>query len=81
MVLQIDNKSAIIHAKNPVLYGKSKHIKARFHFLREKVNQCELEVRHCLSEAQLADIFTNGLKIDKLLTLRKKLGIIQIDYD
>ena len=80
LVLQIDNKSTINLAKNPVLHGRSKHIEARFHFLREKVNQGELEVRHCSSEAQLTDIFTKGLKIDRFLNLRKKLGIVQIDY-
>ena len=47
LVLQIDNKSVINLAKNPVLHGRSKHIEARFHFLREKVNRGELEVRHC----------------------------------
>jgi len=34
--LLIDNKSTINLAKNPVLHGRSKHIKTRFHFLREK---------------------------------------------
>ena len=81
LVLQIDNKSAINLAKNSVLNGRSKHIEDRFHFLREKVNRGELEVRHCSSEAQLADIFTKGLKIDRFLNLRKKLGIVQIVYD
>ena len=38
LVLQIDNKSSINLVKNPVLHGRSKHIEARFHFLREKVN-------------------------------------------
>ena len=38
LVLQIDNKSAINLAKNPVLHRRSKHIEARIHFLREKVN-------------------------------------------
>ncbi|XP_058784529.1 secreted RxLR effector protein 161-like [Vicia villosa] len=37
LVLQIDNKSAINLAKNPVLHGRSKHIEARFHFLGEKI--------------------------------------------
>lgn len=71
MVLQIDNKSAINLAKNPVLHGRGKHIEVMFHFLREKVNQGELEVRHCSSEAQLTDIFIKGLKIDRFLTLEK----------
>ena len=73
LVLQIDNKSTIDLAKNPILHGRSKHIEARFHFLWEKVNRGELEVMHCSSEAQLINIFTKGLKIDKFLTLRKKL--------
>lgn len=51
----------------------------RFHFLREKVNRGELEVRHCSSETQLADIFTKGLKTDKFLNLRRNLGIVQIE--
>ena len=51
LVLQIDNKSAINLAKNPVLHGRSKHIEVRFHFSREKVNLGEIEVRHCSSEA------------------------------
>lgn len=37
--------------KNPVLHERGKHIKARFRFLREKINHSELEVRHCSSEA------------------------------
>ena len=63
------------------MHGRSKHIEVKFHFLREKVNRGELEVRHCSSEAQLTDIFTKGLKIDIFLNLRKKFGIVQIDYD
>ncbi|XP_058746893.1 secreted RxLR effector protein 161-like [Vicia villosa] len=40
-VLQIDNMSAINLVKNPVLHGRSKHVEARFYFLREKVNRGE----------------------------------------
>jgi len=43
------------------------------------MNHGKLEVKHYLSESQLADILTKGLKIDRLLSLRKKLGIIQFD--
>lgn len=43
LVLQIDHKSTINLAKNPVLHGRSKHIEARFHFPREKVNQVNLK--------------------------------------
>ena len=79
IVLQLENKSAINLAKNPILHGRSKHIEARFHFLREQVNHGKLEVKHFPSESQLADILTKGLKIDMFLSLRKNLGIIQYD--
>lgn len=81
LVLQIDNKSSVNLARNPVFHGRSKHIKDKFHFPREKVNQGKLEVSHFSMEAQVASFFTKGLKIDKFLILRKKLGIVQINYD
>ena len=77
LVLQIDNKSAINVAKNLVLHRMSKHIETRFHFLMEKINQTELEVRHCSSESHLTDIFTKGLKIDRFLTSRAHHRIVQ----
>lgn len=79
LVLQINNKLTINLARNPVLHGGSKHIEARFHFLREKVNQDELEVRHCISKSQVAYILTKRLKFEIFLALRKKLGVVQID--
>lgn len=64
LVLHIDNKSTINLAKNSIMYGRSKYIEAIFHFLREKVNQDGLEVRHCSREVQSVDIFTKCLKIN-----------------
>ena len=73
LVVQIDNKSTINLAKNPGLHGRSKHTEAIFHFLMEKVDRGEFEVRHFSSEAQLTGIFTKGLKIDRFLNLRKNV--------
>lgn len=81
LVLQINNKRDINLIKNPVMHGRIMNIEAKFHFLREKVNQYELEVSRCSSQAELIDIFTKGLKIDKFLSLRKKIEIVQINYD
>ena len=39
ITLLIENKSAIDLAKILVLHGISKHIEARFHFIREHVNK------------------------------------------
>lgn len=61
-MLHIGNKLAINLARNLVLHGRSKHTEAIFYFLREKVNESELEVRHFSSETQIAHILTKGLK-------------------
>jgi hypothetical protein len=78
ITLQIDNQSAINLAKNPVLHGRSKHIEARFHFLREQVNKKLIEVVHCATGSQIADAMTKSLKIDRFLNLRNALGVFQL---
>ena len=71
IALFIDNKSAISLARNPVLHGRSKHIEAKFHFLREQVNKGSTEL-------QLADIFTKPLKVDKFIKLRSLIGMNEV---
>jgi len=50
ITLFIDNKSAMSLARNPILHGRSKHIEAKFHFLREQVNKGALQLVHCSTE-------------------------------
>ena len=76
--LFLDNASAINLAKHPVLHGRSKHIETRFHFLREQVNSNKLQVVHCRSENQVADILTKPLRIDQFEKLRSLLGLMSL---
>lgn len=79
IALFIDNKSAISLARNPVLHGRSKHIEAKFHFLREQVNKGALQIVHCSTELQLADIFTKALKVDRFIKLRSLIGMKEVE--
>ncbi|XP_074360629.1 secreted RxLR effector protein 161-like [Apium graveolens] len=49
VTLFIDNQSAIDLAKNPVFHGRSKHIDIRYHYIRECVENGEIEVKHLLA--------------------------------
>ena len=69
-----DSKSAIAIAKNPIQHGKTKHIKVKFHFLREDEREQEICLTYCRSEEQLADIFTKALSKARFEDLRTKLG-------
>ena len=76
-VIKVDNKSAISMAQNPVLHGKSKHIKVKFHALRQAEQSKEIKLEHCRSEVQIADIMTKALQKSKFEDLRAQLGVLK----
>lgn len=73
-----DNSSTIKLSKNPVMHGRSKHIDVRFHFLRDLTREGAVELIHCGTQDQVADLMTKPLKLDAFLKLRKKLGVCEI---
>lgn len=73
-----DNSSTIKLSKNPVMHGRCKHIRVRFHFLRDLVNDGEVKLVHCGSNDQVADILTKPLKLDSFLKLRSELGVCEV---
>jgi len=79
ITLFIDNKSTINLVKNSVLHGRSNHIEAKFHFLKEQVNKEALKIVHCSTELHLADLFTKPLKVDKFIKLRSLIGMTKVE--
>ncbi|WJZ99221.1 hypothetical protein VitviT2T_017686 [Vitis vinifera] len=70
-----DNCSTIKLSKNLVMHGRSKHIDVRFHFLRDLTREGVVELTHCGTQEQVADIMTKPLKLDVFLKLRELLGV------
>ncbi|XP_014499939.1 uncharacterized protein LOC106760988 [Vigna radiata var. radiata] len=77
--LLVDNKSAIDLTKHPTSHGRSKHIETWFHFIREQVGKGVIEVEHCKSEDQIADILTKVVKGVRFLTLRKQIRVEKVE--
>lgn len=75
-IVWCDNKSAIALASNPIFHARTKHVEIDYHFIREKVLNKELLVQHIGSAAQIADIFTKALSVDRFLDLKSKLMVI-----
>ncbi|KAI3813170.1 hypothetical protein L1987_17887 [Smallanthus sonchifolius] len=75
ITLLVDNISAIALMKNPVFYGRSKHIDTRYHFIRECVEDNHINVEHISGELQRADILTKALARVKFTTMRELLGV------
>ena len=59
--LFVDNASALELLKFPVFHAKSKHIRVRFHFIRQHLDSSFLEAQHIRTDNQLADIMTKPL--------------------
>jgi hypothetical protein len=48
-VIQVDNKSAIELANNPVNHERRKHVDVRFHFIRDHIKEESVELVHVAS--------------------------------
>eukprot|EP00253_Pinus_taeda_P019954 PITA_19954 len=72
-----DNSSAIALSKNLVLHKRTKHINTRFHYIRELVSNGEINLQHCRTQEQVADILTKPLDQKNFEFLRKCLGMIE----
>jgi len=80
-IIMTDNQSTIKLIKNPEFHSRTKHIDVRYHFIREKLIEHEIDVKYIPSKNQLADIFTKGLPRDQFKHLVHEIGITELkDY-
>ena len=77
--IMCDNIFAISTLKNLVFHGRTKHIKIKYHFIREVQQSNEVLLVHCSSENQLANIFTKPLPMERFETLKQKIGVCYSD--
>ena len=70
-----DNSSTIKLSKNPIMHGRSKHIDVRFHFLRDLTRDGVIELKHCVTQGQGANIMTKPLKLNAFIKLRESMGM------
>jgi hypothetical protein len=73
--LMCDNTNVISVVKNLVFHKRIRHLERRYHFLRDHVENEDIEMRYMDTERQLADIFTKPLDASRLATLWGKIGV------
>ena len=76
--LHVDNKSAMALTKNPVFHTRSKHIETRFHFIRQCVDNGDINIQFIRTEDQLSDITTKALGRVRFQELRRRIGIVKV---
>lgn len=75
MVLLCDNTSTIKLSKNAVMHGRSKHIRVRYHFLRELTKEGIVKLDYYRTEEQLGDVMTMPLKLASFQKIRAAFGM------
>ncbi|KAG8491981.1 hypothetical protein CXB51_015331 [Gossypium anomalum] len=73
--IRVDNQSTVAITKNPVFHGKTKHFKIKFHFVREAEQSKEVNLVHCSSENQFANILTKSIGATRFDALRRKIRV------
>jgi len=79
-ILFVDNQSTVKLIKNPEFHKRTKHIDIKYHFIREKVVNQEIDVKHISSEKQLTDLDKSSSKRDRFWSLKSKLSICNVKH-
>ncbi|KAF7130877.1 hypothetical protein RHSIM_Rhsim10G0166500 [Rhododendron simsii] len=74
-VIYCDNMSAIAMSKNSVFHGRTKHIELRHHFIRDLVQNGEIQLEFVNTKEQLADIITKAVAADKFSQFQEIMKI------
>ena len=74
-VLHCDSQSAIHLAKNPAFHSKTKHIDLRYHWIRQVLEEGQLQLEKIHTDENLADMFTKILPKTKQELCRRLVGL------
>jgi Reverse transcriptase (RNA-dependent DNA polymerase)/gag-polypeptide of LTR copia-type/Integrase core domain/GAG-pre-integrase domain len=74
-IIFCDSKSAIAISENPISHERTKHIAIKYHYIREALQNQEVQLKFCPTQEQLADIFTKALTKEKFIYNRKQIGV------
>ena len=73
--LGIDNQGALALASNPVNHLRSKHIRVRYHAIRDFIEHGEIKTRYIPTGEMIADGLTKAAKPEILKRMVKTLGL------
>ena len=73
-----DNKLAIALSRNHVFHKRSKHIDTRYHFIRELINNNEINVEFFTLGNLFADLFTKPMGKYLFELHRKNIGVCKL---
>jgi hypothetical protein len=76
--IMMDNMPVIALSKNPVLQGRTKHIRTKYHFIRKCVDRGEIVQESVGTTDQLANILMKPLTRVCFQDLRGRISVIKL---
>lgn len=76
-MIYCDNQSCIKLTENPVFHDRSKHIRIKYHFIRDYVQKGAMKLEYIPTNKQVADILTKALPRGKHAYFRDKMGVVR----
>jgi hypothetical protein len=76
--IMMDNMSVIALSKNPVLQGRTKHIRTKYHFIMKCVDRGEIVQKLVGTMDRLVDILMKPLTRVCFQDLRGRIGVIKL---
>ena len=73
--LLYDNMTAIAISKNSAFHNRTKHMKIKFHTIRQFQQERGLEMKYYPTKEQLTDLFTKSLAKERFENLRENVGM------
>ena len=75
-IVNTDSQSSMKLMKNQKFSNRSKHVDTKYHYVRNLMENEEIELKYCSTEENVADMMTKPLGTIKLQKFRKDCGLV-----
>ena len=66
-------------SENPLFHDSSKHLKIKYHYIRDIVQRGAVKLQYVVTEEQIDDVLMKPLARLKFKYFKEKLGVLQIE--
>ena len=78
MIIFCDNTVALVVTKDPKYYGKTKHIRKRYHYIKDAIIENNVVLKHISTSNKLTDPLTKPIARDVFVKHVRSLGLCRM---